>query len=563
MKNTCVFLGLMLWLLSGDPAWAQNSSDSDYQYVLIEATKQKNLGNFAEALKLYKLVLENKPNCAVAAYETGNLYFSANQINSAEESFSIAYNLDRENVWYISAYANVLRLNNNLKESENILLKGCKTFPDNIDFQYMLASVYSDQGKGSKAVRILNRIQNKNGFSDKVTLLLSDIYVKEKKFDKALDELDRLISVFPEVPQFYVMSAEISEKAGLSERSVNYYLQAFGIDSSNIYAITNLADHYREVNDIEKSLYFLKYSFYSKEIDLKRKLSILSYYLMNDSLETIYAGAVDNLFTALKSTYPEEKDIALLEVDFNIDLEKYAKAFSVLKPVLFSEVVDYNVWLQGLSLASFAEKPEELLETVERAALLFPDSTVVNYYLSLAYYQNKDYDELIQTVCKTDLEDKRFPGLKIQMLTLKAEALNNLKRYAAADSVFLFLLDLDPDNVLLLNNYSYYLAERGENLEQALIWSGKTLDSDGKNSTYLDTYAWILFKLNRLEEAYTYIEKALGYGGFKDGDVVLHAGKIAESLGLLEKAKEFYNSALKLGVSNEDLLQRIDRLSDK
>ena len=41
---------------------------------------------------------------------------------------------------------------------------------------------------------------------------------------------------------------------------------------------------------------------------------------MNDSLETRYAGAVDNLFTALKYTYPDEKDITLLEVDFNIDL---------------------------------------------------------------------------------------------------------------------------------------------------------------------------------------------------------------------------------------------------
>ena len=60
-----------------------------------------------------------------------------------------------------------------------------------------------------------------------------------------------------------------------------------------------------------------------------------------------------------------------------------------------------------------------------------------------------------------------------------------------------------------LNNYAYYLSERGEQLDKAEVMSYKTVKAEPKNSTYLDTYAWILYMLGRYSEAKIYIDQAL------------------------------------------------------
>ena len=53
-------------------AMAQKGN-TDYQYALIEAVKQKNLGNIPGAIELYKMVIAENDSVAVAHYELGTL----------------------------------------------------------------------------------------------------------------------------------------------------------------------------------------------------------------------------------------------------------------------------------------------------------------------------------------------------------------------------------------------------------------------------------------------------------------------------------------------------------
>ena len=79
-----------------------------------------------------------------------------------------------------------------------------------------------------------------------------------------------------------------------------------------------------------------------------------------------------------------------------------------------------------------------------------------------------------------------------------------------------------------LNNYAYYLSERGERLTKAEEMSFKTIKAEPKNSTYLDTYAWILYMEERYAEAQIYIEQAIqNMDETQDNSVILeHAEKI-------------------------------------
>jgi len=89
-------------------------------------------------------------------------------------------------------------------------------------------------------------------------------------------------------------------------------------------------------------------------------------------------------------------------------------------------------------------------------------------------------------------------------------------------------LQWKDDNIGCLNNYAYYLSERGEQLQKAEEMSYKTIKAEPKNSTYLDTYAWILYMEERYAEAQIYIEQALqNMDKNVDNSVILeHAEKI-------------------------------------
>ena len=147
-----------------------------------------------------------------------------------------------------------------------------------------------------------------------------------------------------------------------------------------------------------------------------------------------------------------------------------------------------------------------------------------------------------------------------QATMLIAEAYYRLDEHAKSDSIFESLIEDDPDNYMVLNNYSYYLAERGVKLAEAKKWSWKAIDNNPDNATFLDTYAWVLYRSGELEEAEKYILKALDKGGKNDPEVNEHAGDIQAALNSKEMALAYYQKAIMVGGDRQNLELKIENL---
>jgi tetratricopeptide (TPR) repeat protein len=100
------------------------------------------------------------------------------------------------------------------------------------------------------------------------------------------------------------------------------------------------------------------------------------------------------------------------------------------------------------------------------------------------------------------------------------------------------------DNIGCLNNYAYYLSVKGVQLNKAEEMSLRTVKKEPNNATYLDTYAWILFKLHRYSEAKEYIDRTLENDPDSSFVMLEHAGDIYYQAGHKEKAVEFWQKAL-------------------
>ncbi len=540
----------------------ETGGNKDYQYALIEAVKQKNLGNLPEAVKLYRLVIKDKPDCQVAYFELGNIYLMSKQVDLAQDNLKTAYSLDPNNQWYTIAYLNALGASEDYETIAEILKEKRKNNPEEVEWDFQLASVYFTQGRAKKSIRLLDKIENDKGFSEKITLLKASIYESEQKYEMAKKEIEMVMLLFPEAVQFRIVAAELCMKSGEEDMAAGYYQEILEIDSTNIFALTNLTDYFRKKEDYQNSLRYLTKSFSNPQIDVKRKLAILSYYLSEDKFVSGYPDELDRLITVFLNVNPNEPEGRLIAADFYVETRAYEKAYMQVKTYLESNKGNYPLYMQAIMLANAASLNEELIKMSDRALVLFHDSVDIRFFRGIGLYEEGEYELLIENFQDMSFEDFTVKEYTLQSKMLYAEAFYRLDDYARSDSLFEKLIAEDPKNYMVLNNYSFYLAEREAKLNQALSWSWTAITNNPENATFLDTYAWVLFKLEEFEDAEKYILSALEKGGENDPEVNEHAGDIQAALKSYELAKSYYLKAIIVGGEKDRLELKIESLNN-
>ncbi|GAE15284.1 hypothetical protein JCM6292_1538 [Bacteroides pyogenes JCM 6292] len=127
--------------------------------------------------------------------------------------------------------------------------------------------------------------------------------------------------------------------------------------------------------------------------------------------------------------------------------------------------------------------------------------------------------------------------------------------YAAYDSALVY----NPSNISALNNYAYYLSVERRDLDRAEEMSYKTIKAEPDNSTFLDTYAWILFEKGNYSQARIYIDNAMKGDGAKSDVIVEHCGDIYYMTGDTEGALKYWKQALEMGSKSKTLKQKIEK----
>ena len=130
-------------------------------------------------------------------------------------------------------------------------------------------------------------------------------------------------------------------------------------------------------------------------------------------------------------------------------------------------------------------------------------SALTRYRIYALQDMTKQAIKAVEDYLKTDPDNVRFHLLRLECL----ERTNAKKKvlYAQYERV----LELDPYNLMVLNNYAYYLATHGGDLTKAEQMSAITIREQPDNSIYLDTYGWILHLKGQDELAKYYLNKAL------------------------------------------------------
>jgi tetratricopeptide (TPR) repeat protein len=538
----------------------------DNDRVYFNAIRNYVQGKFDTAFVTLNYYNKLDSTNAAAYYYLASLKGRANFLKPTLTDAGKAASLAPDNKWIQAFYANILAFDESYDKSAQIFSDlAAKNPADRAQYYIAAAKMYSRSKNYAAALKVLDTLQLTRPPDDEDILMeKQSIYMTSKDLPNAIKVTQQLADAYPLSPEYLIQLNEIYEIQGNTEQSLATIklLQDRFPYNDDITSYT--FGYYLKKRNMEMVTESLNEYIDAAEKNQEKDLSILSQigsYISNNPKDTAVLTFMAELTEKITVQKPNNFTAKRLLASLNLFSRKGDLGLQQSEALIKDRPHNYALWTPVLSYYLYYTNDQDAtLKFLDRMEVGFPDSIDIPMNKMFIYRAKDKIDTALKYAFKgLDLSQKqKATEREIIFYNSIAEYYNELKQYQKSDSVFEDLLKKAPDNIMALNNYAYYLSERGERLEYALNLSKKTLEQQYDEPNYLDTYGWILYKMKRYEEAKVYIEKAITNAGNDVTAVVLeHYADIEFQLGHVDNALKIWKAIDEAGQGSALLKKKI------
>lgn len=545
---------------------AQVSDKAKAEYFILEGHRQLLLGNNSDAFEMLRHALQLDPTSSVAQSELSHFWQFLRQDSLSLEYMKRASENDPDNYWNKEALVDFYVNAGKTDEAISVLEQLSKQFPDKEDVLLMLESLYKEKQDYANVIKTLDALEVKEGKSEQLSIEKFRTFVQMKDEKKAFKEMSELAAEYPNDLRYRVLLGDLYVDQEQYDEGLKVYKTVEVEDPTNIYLMSSMLNYYKRTN--QDSLYQqqLNKICTSPKLENETRLRFLNGLVYQSIQENKDPQPLLEIFRKVRTMPQEDTQILELCTRFMVTTKQPAEE---VKPVL-REMLAINPesnMARNLLLEYAVEDNDtaEVVRIAKPAVDYSIDDPVFYYYLGVAYFQMDSAQLTVKTFKKglQHVNDQTNLQLLTNMYALMGDAYHQLgdskHAYECYDSCLLYR----PDEAMVLNNYAYYLSLEDSHLDRAEEMSRRSLEKEPDSPTYLDTYAWILFKQKKYAEAKEYIDKALNALGdsvsTNDATIVEHAGDIYAKNGLKEKALEFWQQAADLDTPSATLLKKLKK----
>ncbi len=534
-----------------------------FNELFFEAEKELQLGNYSKAFekfqKLYKIDSENGTVC----YHLGELYAGQNFREEAIFHAEKSVELDPSNKWFKKGLASVYSKFEITDKLITVFSELVDLDPENPDLNYELALAYANNDDFKKALEQLNILEEIIGANEIVTEQKKQIHLIQGDFDAAVEESEKLIEAFPKEMKFRSSLGELYMGNNLYDEALEVFEKMLEISPENPRSQLNLAEYYRKTANKDKSIFYLKKAIANPLLEIDQKIpTLLSLFAASERDSALKVEAYNMLADVIK-TNPEDPKAYAIYGDFLSRDGLNTKALAAYKKaVRLENGGKFQIWEQILIIEIQTEQYDSLMLDGPKAIELFPNQALPYFFSGIAFINR---DEILDGIDFLE-EGLNYvfsnPRLKEQYYSQLADAYHRIEEHTKSDAYFEKALGINSQNPSTLNNYAYYLAERGASLDKALVLSTKSNRLSPKNTTFLDTWAWILYKKGDYLEALAKMEEVIRLTQVPSGELFDHYGEILLKNGKEDQAIIQFQKAKSLGYNTNEMEQKIKLLNN-
>ncbi len=530
---------------------------------LIEAGKQRMLGNYAEALLLYAEAAKADPRNSAALYYLAKLHAQQGYMQDAQEFARRAVALDPDNKYFNMVLADIYFIQNKNEEGLKVQESLASRFPTDLNIQVSILSTLLYLERYEKAIQVFEHIESISGFNNELSLQKQQVFMEMGRVDLALEEAKKLVSYFPGELAYLELLASLYEENDQPEKTYEIYNQMLELHPNNPMALLLLSDYYRSTGETEKSFSKLREAFKSPELGVDGKSRIMvSYYFLSDEDPSYLEQALE-LCSILTEVHPEDAQAQAIHGDFLFREGNYEEAWEHYHKAAIADPTELAYWQQLLNVEARLQDYESMLKTSEKALEYFFEQPLLYFFNGLAHYFLKNFNEAVSAFRMGEEYSFGDDELQGQFFTLLGDTYYKLNEYERSFRYYQRAIDLNPDDAYALNNYSYYLSVRGTDLDRALRMSARSLELDPDNASFQDTYGWIKYKMGDFAEARKWIRKAIDNSEEPNAVVLEHYGDVLYQLGEKDQALVYWKRALELDKEGDDVEGVSEFLEDK
>jgi tetratricopeptide (TPR) repeat protein len=429
--------------------------------------------------------------------------------------------------------------------------------------QELLAGLYIHQGRFDDAIPYINQALNQQGRQILFLLNTQARAMSPEVAQQFAAPVQQHLAASANEPDTWMTLGILQRQARQNEAALASFNQALRYKPSFTEASVQKADLLRDMGKTQQSLAILD-QLLKKDPDNKQ-LSLLK-------IQSLYKADRPKPAVKLSQTLIENQAddeqlhlyLALLALDYNQLDDSQKMLLDVVRHGTNTAPFFY--------LGLIAEQQDRNEDAIRQYLKVSEGKNVLQAYTRAAALMDTDDDQERLTLA---LEEgiNQHPSLAPDLIQLQADWLRQHGRlsdaihilnqgielypedlglrymrgmilpqeqFPLAETDFKFIIDQDPDNAMALNAYGYTLVIYTNRYEEAYQLLDRAIKLKPEEPAIIDSLGWVLYKLNRLDEAEAYLKKAFAL--YRDPEVGSHLVTVLAAQNKWPEAKALFTA---------------------
>lgn len=511
------------------------------------------------AIKNYELALKNMPDDAASMFELSEQYVKAGRMEDAFDMIKRAAQLDPDNKWYQMRLGRFYRNFEQFDDFIQLYDRLTEQYPQDIDMLGELIDVLLMTENFDMALKKLDVMEKQVGMSSLVGEQRVEIYKRQGNTKKVIAELQKMIADEPENTRYYNMLAKVYMEQGKEKDAIALYEKVKELDPNDPYINVALLEYYEKKGQLDQAFDELISAINNKNLDFNTKANIYDYWFNKFQTSKEIDQQAFQAGQAFVENYPDHKMGYQVLGSYYLNREEYGPCRDMALKALKADPTSFAAWQQLVVCDASLKENDSLMKHSVEALKYYTTQPIFYWFAGVSHAYDKQDEEAIRYLER----GRKFVTDKTLLCDFDSylgDLYHSVGEVEKSFQAYERVLQTKPDDALALNNYAYYLSLRGEHLDKAKEMALRAIEVNPLIPTYLDTYAWVLYKLKDYKGAEAQMKKALELSPNPDGTYFEHYGDILFQMGKKQEALEYWDKAKKAGGGSK-LLDK--KLKDK
>ncbi len=541
------------------PVWAAKHTaerlfyTAEFDSLFMEGLCYMHADSLTLAQNRFEACAKLQPKSAAVAFQLSSLYALQQDTVRSIDQLKKATKLNPKNYFYHTNLAEIYTNQSQYKEAIKIYKKLTTLFPDKDYPFYMLSRCYFLMGDFKNSVQAYTQLEKRIGVNPEIAI--------EKVLAIAYSgDLAGTEQAFQALYKKYPLNDDLYFREGAiyygvfkdMKRALACFEKTLEVNPDHSEALRYACDLYDQMGNQAKVDECMVKIFASKNILWEEKKELLKIAVKYYKARPNYQDIITTLFKKMIMVDSSNEELWTIYNDYLIQMNQLDKALEAMNTCIGILPTCELCHLQRYELSKATKSHQETEKILDETLQALPNHPL--FLCSKAIFRYSEGDPSWQTYAQQSaqaINDSTHLEIALYVYTTIGLMYGESNRLTEGVLYNQKAYELNPNDATSANNYAFYLALIGKELDKAAQISYKTIQQEPLNSSFLHTYAYILMQQGKWEYAKFYMHQAIEYDKQTTPLLYEDYAKILEHLGEKQEAQKMRQLAKEIEKKNE------------